>query len=98
MTRLVDVWGAHVRRLSGGPHWPQTGRWLARGAPSWRLRPDGTSATGETFWDSDLAGPGTRTIWDLLPDELKIDGLARVIASRWLAAANPGRWLGKAFR
>jgi len=54
--------------------------------------------TGETFWDSDLAGPGTRTIWDLLPDELKIDGLARVIASRWLAAANPGRWLGKAFR
>jgi len=24
-TRLVDVWGAHVRRMSGEQHWPRPG-------------------------------------------------------------------------
>lgn len=52
----------------------------------------------ETFWDVDLAGPGTRTIWDLLPDTLKLDGLAMVLPSRWLASTTPGRWLGKVLR
>jgi len=59
----------------------------------------------ETLWDVDLAGPGTTTtwdgdttVWDLLPEALKIDGLAKVLPSRWLAAVNPSRWLGKVLR
>ena len=51
-----------------------------------------------TFWDVDLAGPGTRTVWDLLPDLLKIDQLARVLPSRWVAACKPSGWLAKVKR
>ena len=53
---------------------------------------------GATLWDVDVQGPGTRTIWDLVPDVLKIDQLARVLPSRWLATCLPSGWLVKVKR
>lgn len=50
---------------------------------------------GTTLWDVDLQGPGTRTVWDLLPDFLKIDELARVVPSNWLARVNPANWIAR---
>ena len=54
--------------------------------------------SGTTTWDRDWDGPGTRTIWDLLPDELKIDQLARVLPAKWLANTLPAKWLARAKR
>ena len=47
---------------------------------------------GATLWDVDVQGPGTRTIWDPLPTLLKIDQLAIVVGSSWMANVQPGRW------
>lgn len=53
----------------------------------------------ETIWDGGATTwDGGTTFWDLIPDILKIDGLARVLPSRWLASMKPSKWLGKAFR
>ena len=50
---------------------------------------------GSTTWDRDHAGPGTRTIWDLLPDELKIDQLAKVLPAAWMATTRPAAWVAR---
>lgn len=40
---------------------------------------------GATLWDVDIPSPGDRTFWDLLPDTIKIDQLAKIIPAKWLA-------------
>ena len=44
---------------------------------------------GASQWDVDVAGPGTRSMWDLLPEFLAIDELARVEPAKWVAKVEP---------
>lgn len=53
---------------------------------------------GTTTWDVDVAGPGTRTVWDFVTEIIKYDELAEVVATGWLARINPSGWLARVKR